>query len=417
MVINENPTPSRLIICDAAAKEWKDIKKIKESKIDDIIKKYLATLLKFPRYFQPTASSQPKLSEISKMDLSQNTTLQILQTFDDEIRNYASAQKQAASSKVAAEKKINELGAVYNFTTDLQLRHDLHHLDGHYCLASVKGVRQFAHAFPNVSVIISQDDKAKIGLGIPAVGRTFCTLQSVSELVQLPDHDFACGSGQKLILSVYLIINPNEENNDLRTGQSIGTSSITHMEDLISLVSDNQYSEALKTNNEIKPIWILLVNGGQSKYNPVERSMATLSGKLAGIVLPINHFGKHLDSQGNIIDTNLAAQNFNYAGTMLCDIWCRDPIFGKHAKDGHYINPIHLLQYSEQLKVPGYDEHCPSIKGQKKNQPSDLESVVEAVVITNAMTLEDFNVLPSQQSKNYDFLVNNVREYASNIEI
>ncbi|CAG8855898.1 29633_t:CDS:1, partial [Gigaspora margarita] len=43
------------------------------------------------------------------------------------------------------------------------------HPDGHYCLASVKGVRQFVHAFPNVSVIISQDDKAKIGLGIPAV--------------------------------------------------------------------------------------------------------------------------------------------------------------------------------------------------------------------------------------------------------
>ncbi|CAG8832599.1 15561_t:CDS:2 [Gigaspora margarita] len=364
------------------------------------------------------------------MDLSQNTIPQIPQTFDDEIRSNVSAQKQAASSKVAAEKKINELEAVYNFTTDLQLRHNLHHLDGHYCLALVKGVRQFAHAFPNVSVIISQDDKAKIGLGILAVGRTFRTLQSVSEPVQLPDHDFACER------QVAIFVRPQ---------WSIGTSSITHMEDLISLVSDNQYSEALKTNNEIKPIWILLVNGGQSKYNPVERSMATLSGKLAGIVLPINHFGKHLDSQGNIIDTNLAAQNFNYAKTMLCDIWRCDPIFGKHvnatyvdkainpapevteflqlsngffppvtkAKDGHYINPVHLLQYSEQLKVPGYDKHCPSIS----QAPGDLESVVEAVVITNAMTLEDFNVLLSQQSKNYDFLVNNVREYASDIEI
>ncbi|CAG8848948.1 26266_t:CDS:2, partial [Gigaspora margarita] len=376
------------------------------------------------------------------------------------------------------------------------------HPDGHYCLASVKGVRQFAHAFPNVSVIISQDHKAKIGLVIPAVGRTFCTLQSVSEPVQLPDHDFACRNSQKLIPSVYLMIKPNEENDDLRTGQvaifvrpqwSIGTSSITHAEDLISLVSDNQYSEALKINNEIKPIWVLLVDGGpdenprhfkniesycklfkkfdldyltvrthapgQSKYNPVERSMATLLGKLAGIVLPIDHFGKHLDSQSNVNDTNLATQNFNYAGTMLCDIWRRDPIFGKHddisvpwnwiekhcnlcqysldvkrssevteflrlsngffppvnrAKDGHYINPVHLFQYSEQFKVPNYDKHCPSIsqtaysrlccsvchkyfptlayitkhkremhpsaRGRpKKSQPKNSESVVEAV--------------------------------------
>ncbi|CAB4475703.1 unnamed protein product [Rhizophagus irregularis] len=39
------------------------------------------------------------------------------------------------------------------------------HLDSHYCLASVKCAKQFSSTFANVSVIISQDDKAKIGLG------------------------------------------------------------------------------------------------------------------------------------------------------------------------------------------------------------------------------------------------------------
>ena len=38
------------------------------------------------------------------------------------------------------------------------------------------GARQFAEAFPEHSIIISQDDKAKIPLGIPAVGCTFSTL-------------------------------------------------------------------------------------------------------------------------------------------------------------------------------------------------------------------------------------------------
>ncbi|GES90527.1 hypothetical protein GLOIN_2v1766467 [Rhizophagus clarus] len=39
------------------------------------------------------------------------------------------------------------------------------HPDGHYCLASVKYARQFATVFADNSVVISQDDKAKIGLG------------------------------------------------------------------------------------------------------------------------------------------------------------------------------------------------------------------------------------------------------------
>ncbi|CAB4421582.1 unnamed protein product [Rhizophagus irregularis] len=47
------------------------------------------------------------------------------------------------------------------------------HIDEHYCLAYVKGAKQFAALFSIHSVIISQDDKAKVPLGIPAVGRTF----------------------------------------------------------------------------------------------------------------------------------------------------------------------------------------------------------------------------------------------------
>ena len=49
---------------------------------------------------------------------------------------------------------------------------------------------------------------------------------------------------------------------------------------------------------------------GQSKYNPVEREMATLSGKLAGVTLPIDHFGSHLNLQGKVIDPEIALQNF-----------------------------------------------------------------------------------------------------------
>ena len=93
------------------------------------------------------------------------------------------------------------------------------HPDGHYCLASVKYARQFASMFADVSVIISQDDKAKVGLGMPAVGRTFHTLQSINEPISVADHDFPAGIGQKLIPSVYLMIKPDDLKDELRTGQ------------------------------------------------------------------------------------------------------------------------------------------------------------------------------------------------------
>ena len=31
-------------------------------------------------------------------------------------------------------------------------------------------------------------------------------------------------------------------------------------------------------------------------------------------------------------------------------------------KDRHFTNPIHLLQYCDHLKIPGYDAHCPTFK-------------------------------------------------------
>ncbi|CAG8833050.1 26943_t:CDS:2, partial [Gigaspora margarita] len=89
------------------------------------------------------------------------------------------------------------------------------HLDKHYCLASIKGARQFAQTFSDVSIIISQKNKSKIGLGVLGVGRMFYTLQSVREPVQVPDHDFVYGSNQKLIPSVYLMIKSSKINDDL----------------------------------------------------------------------------------------------------------------------------------------------------------------------------------------------------------
>ena len=262
------------------------------------------------------------------------------------------------------------------------------HIDSHYCLASIKASKSFASTFSNLVVMISQDDKAKVNVGIPAVGRTFQTVQSIAEPVEVEDHDFPIGVSQKLVPSVYLMINPADSNDTMRTGQLaiyvrpqwyIGTNSLTHMQDLINLVSMREYKEVFKINDTIKPLWVILVDGGpdenprylkniyqycrlfkkldldyltirthapgQSAFNPVERSMATLSKKLAGISLPIDTFGKHLDTQGKVVNQELGLRNFRHAGEALCTIWRRDKIFGK---------PVYS-EYVDERPVPFSD--------------------------------------------------------------
>ena len=264
------------------------------------------------------------------------------------------------------------------------------HVDEHYCLASVKLAKTFAENFPDDSIIISQDDKAKIGLGIPAVGRTFKTVQSVNEPVTIADHDFPMSTKQKLIPLVYLLINPSDSSKTLRTGHMsivvrpeyfVETSSRTYMADLIKIIHSKQFKETTKCEEKTKSIWVLIVDGGpdenlkhlknifeysklfkkedldyltvrthapgQSAYNPVERSMATLSEKLAGISFPIDHFSSHLNSQGKVVDDDLAYKNFRYAGERLCDIWKRDLIHEKNI----------ICEYIDQHSNPFEEEN------------------------------------------------------------
>ncbi|CAG8722635.1 21676_t:CDS:2 [Cetraspora pellucida] len=107
-----------------------------------------------------------------------------------EIPANALAQKRAADKIKIAEKKLQEFEKIYNMTTDIQVSNSIaakayhhpaqvavtgvscietyKHLYSYYCLVLVKCMKQFASTFDNMSVIVSQDNKVKIGLGVPA---------------------------------------------------------------------------------------------------------------------------------------------------------------------------------------------------------------------------------------------------------
>ncbi|CAB4491755.1 unnamed protein product [Rhizophagus irregularis] len=122
------------------------------------------------------------------------------------------------------------------------------HVDEHYCLALTKGVKAFALAFSQDVVLILQDDKAKVSLGIAAVGKTFKAIQTVNKPVSVLDYDFPKGAKYKLIPSVYLIINSDNTNDSLRSEEE-SFHKFTHHED------------------SIKPIWCLLTDSEPDK-NP-----------------------------------------------------------------------------------------------------------------------------------------------------
>ncbi|CAI2173460.1 2490_t:CDS:1 [Funneliformis geosporum] len=126
------------------------------------------------------------------------------------------------------------------------------------------------------------------------------------------------------------------------------------MSDLNLLIRESYFNGILKIDGQIKPIWILLVDegpdenlhymknilqycrmfhifdlnylsiqthtSGQSVFNLIECSMAILSQKLASIILPIDKYDFHFNSQGQVVDLELAMKNFCYASEVLCTL-------------------------------------------------------------------------------------------------
>ncbi|CAG8770970.1 8402_t:CDS:2, partial [Gigaspora margarita] len=419
-----NPIPNKQKLLSEAQTAWKEIKNENEAVIREKIQSYLTTVSSTIRtqrnFIVNTNSNKASISMVvSSSSISSEATQRIFECeqaikiiSDQDIKDKLSLKIKADHVIIkVSEKRLGKLKhhtkaqaklrAKKQKQLDNEARHHHHsakvslasvaktdmkqHVDEHYCLASIKAAQVFVAVFASDTVVVSQDDKAKIGLGIPVVGCTFKTIQSINEPVTVEDHDFPKGSKIKLILSVYLLIDPNNSNTILHSGRLaiiirpedfMGTSLLTHMTDLLSLVNNQDFASVLLKENNVGPIWVFLVDRGpdknpkhfkniieycnllqaldldyltvrmhapyQSAYNPVERSMASLSEKLAGITLPIDEYGVLLDSQGNVVDEELAWHNFEFSGNRLCELWNRDDIYGK---------PV-TVQYVNQISQP-----------------------------------------------------------------
>ena len=98
---------------------------------------------------------------------------------------------------------------------------------------------------------------------------------------------------------------------------------------------------------------------GLSLFNTFERRMTPLSRDLAGIVLPHDYFGNHLDSSEKtikVIDQKLDVENFKKATDVLSQVWEKTVING-------YLVHRRAVPFGKAYKPPNPDpvwveKHC-----------------------------------------------------------
>jgi hypothetical protein len=86
----------------------------------------------------------------------------------------------------------------------------------------------------------------------------------------------------------------------------------------------------------------------QTLFNVVERRLAPMSHDLAGLILPHDHFGTHLNNNGLTEHTELEKTNFQLTGNVLAEVWSMN-VLDEHPVVAEYINPSPIID--EQLKM------------------------------------------------------------------
>ena len=96
---------------------------------------------------------------------------------------------------------------------------------------------------------------------------------------------------------------------------------------------------------------------GLSAFHFIERRMAPLSVTLAGVVLPHEHYGTHLDSSGKTVDEEKELRNFQKAGEVLCDLW-NNLTIDKYDVKCTYRDPTTPTEAETTLDPEWIENHC-----------------------------------------------------------
>lgn len=271
-----------------------------------------------------------------------------------------------------------------------RVQNDLHkgHPDTKFCFSTIHHLEELASLLgPNDVLFLSQDDKARVPIGMAAAQKQALLLMHMEYRVKLPDHNWVVANRHKLIPSVIagIVIAPNGKGDpkavtysgptsiSIRSGKHSSSTAASHAKDFEQLLLCPQFDVITKNSKKcVKPVYICTVDGGgdenprypkvinwsiytfkkydfdayfvvtnaphRSAYNRVERRMAPLSRQLTGVILPHDKFGTHLDASGDTIDDELEVKNFKHAGEALSEIW-NGLVIDRHPTVACYIDP------------------------------------------------------------------------------
>lgn len=156
------------------------------------------------------------------------------------------------------------------------------HPDGKFCRATLRSLDEIASVLgPNQILYMSQDDKARVPIGMTAAKSQAPLLMHVEYKVTLPDHDWVIAARHKLIPSVYAGITINENRIGdpeavsypgptyiaISSGKHASSTAYSHALDFNHLLTLPAFSKLFFCNDEIKPVFICTVDGGPDE-NP-----------------------------------------------------------------------------------------------------------------------------------------------------
>lgn len=163
-------------------------------------------------------------------------------------------------------------------------QNDFHksHPDAWFCTSTIRNVDALAALLgPKQVAYLSQDDKARVKIGVTAANKQAPRVMHVEYRVKLPDHDFVVASKHSLIPSVYagIVINSSEVGSTdgvsysgptyvaIRSGKHSSLTAETHHNDFNRLLELETIDDVMKVDGKIKPVVIISVDGGPDE-NP-----------------------------------------------------------------------------------------------------------------------------------------------------
>ncbi|XP_041371065.1 uncharacterized protein LOC121384651 [Gigantopelta aegis] len=261
------------------------------------------------------------------------------------------------------------------------------HQDRYFARASISNLEELASLLgPGEVTFHSQDDKARVPIGLTAANKQAPLIMHMEYKIKLSDHDFVIAAQHKLVPSVIAAISIGKNSFDspgvtysgptyvgIRSAKHSSSSALHHLHDMKRILSLPEFRESMYCQDGLpKPIMIITVDGGpdenprytktiqcavdyfcsykldalfiatnapgRSAVNRVERRMAPLSHDIAGLVLPHDHFGSHLNPQGETVDNEMEKQNFEHAANVLAEVWSNTVIDG-YPTVAEYIPP------------------------------------------------------------------------------